>query len=201
MDQAPQSVLEESASLSSIAVVPWPSKISRLRFLAAVLGIPLFDALLGYVAAPVVWWLGNHGAYRPVRPDEVPLRLGLLTGTLGFLVMFTAGIPVAVWLMRRRWTAIHHFAVAGILLGNFPFAGYVCMRTCRLCSISRRSGSSGRGRRSSTARASRARRRSPGFGPAFRCEGRGAGTGADRREMFGRLTAARQSDDQAPAFL
>jgi len=127
MDQPPQSVLEESASLSSIAVVPWPSKISRLRFLAAVLGIPLFDALLGYVAAPVVWWLGNHGAYRPVRPDEVPLRLGLLTGTLGFLVMFTAGIPVAVWLMRRRWTAIHHFAVAGILLGNFPFAGYVCM--------------------------------------------------------------------------
>jgi hypothetical protein len=113
--------------LPSIAVVPWTSKIGRLRFLAAVLGIPLFDALLGYVAAPVVWWLGNHGAYRSVRPDEVPLRFGLVTGTLGFLVMFTAGIPVAVLLIRRRWTTSHHFAVAGILLGNLPFAGYLCM--------------------------------------------------------------------------
>jgi len=46
---------------------------------------------------------------------------------LGFLVMFTAGMPVADTLIRRRQTSIHHFAVAGVALGNLPFAVYLCV--------------------------------------------------------------------------
>ena len=92
-----------------------------------------------------------------------------------------------------------------------PRSGTCCgssssMRACRRFSISRRSGSSGRGRRSSMARASRERRRSPGFVPAFRCGERGAGSGEDRREMYSRRTAAQRVESckgraQPPAFL
>jgi hypothetical protein len=113
--------------MPSIRVVSFDSKTGRWRFLAAVLAIPLFDALLGYMAFPVVWWLGNHGTYRPISPDEAARHFGLLACVLGFLVMFTAGIPVADTLIRRRQTSVHHFAVAGVALGNFPFAVYLCV--------------------------------------------------------------------------
>jgi len=95
-----------------------------LRFLAAVLATPFFDALLGYLAFPLVWQLGSHGGFRPGRPEEAALHFGLLTGLLGFFVMFSAAIPVAVWMIRRGRTALHHFAAAGVVLGNLPFVAY-----------------------------------------------------------------------------
>jgi hypothetical protein len=112
--------------MPSIRVVSLDSKTGRWRFLAALLATPLFDALLGYMAFPMVWWLGNHGAYRLNSPDEVALHFGALACVLGFLVMGTAAIPVALRLIRRHQTSIHHFAVAGVALGNLPFAVYLC---------------------------------------------------------------------------
>ena len=101
------------------------SKIDRWRFVAAVVVIPLVDALLGYLAFPLVWWLGNHGASRPVSPEQTAMAFGALTGGLGLLVMITAALPVTLWLSRRGRTSLHHFAVAGVALGNLPFAVYL----------------------------------------------------------------------------
>ena len=97
----------------------------RWRFVAAVLVIPLFDAALGYLAFPIVWWLGNHGAYRPISFPQAALAFGTLAGALGLLVMITAAVPIAVWLIRRGQRSIQHFVVAGAVLGNLPFAVYL----------------------------------------------------------------------------
>ena len=100
------------------------SKIGRWRFVAAVVAIPLFDALLAYVGFPVVWWLGDHGASRPVSPQQAAQAFGTLAGAIGLLVMITAAVPVTIRLIRHGQTSIHHFAVAGVVLGNLPFAVY-----------------------------------------------------------------------------
>jgi hypothetical protein len=103
------------------------SKIRRWRLVAAAVAIPFFDALFGYLAFPIVWWLGDHGAFRPVSPEQAALDFGMLAGGLGLLVMITAALPLAVWLIRQGRTSIHHFAVAGVVLGNLPFAVYLCV--------------------------------------------------------------------------
>jgi hypothetical protein len=111
---------------SSTPFVSLDVKISRWRLLAAVVAIPFFDALLGYVAFPIVWWLGDHGAFRPVLSEQATQDFGMLAGGLGLLVMITAALPIAVWLIRQGHTSTHHFAVAGVVLGNLPFAVYLC---------------------------------------------------------------------------
>lgn len=111
--------------MASLPVVSLDSNIRRWRFVAAVVTIPLFDALLGYVAFPMVWWLGNHGAFRPVSPQQAALGFGTLAGVLGFLVMITAALPITLRLIRHGQTSIHHFAAAGVVLGNLPFAVYL----------------------------------------------------------------------------
>jgi hypothetical protein len=110
---------DTASSCSSIA------KIDRWRFVAAVVAIPLFDALLGYMVFPIVWWLGDHGAFRPMSPQQAALGFGTLAGVLGLLVMITAALPITVWLIRHGRTSIRHFAAAGVVLGNVPFTVYL----------------------------------------------------------------------------
>ena len=100
-------------------------RIGSWRLLAALVAIPLFDAVLGYVAFPVVWWLGNHGGFRPIDSQQAARGFGALAGVLALLVMITTALPVTSRLMRRGQTSIHHFAVAGVVLGNLPFATYL----------------------------------------------------------------------------
>ena len=102
------------------------SNISRWRFVAAVVAIPLVDALLGYVAFPIVWWLGDHGESRPVSFPQAALAFGTLAGALGLLVMITVALPVTLRLIRNGQTSVRHFAVVGVVLGNLPFALYLC---------------------------------------------------------------------------
>ena len=113
--------------MSSIPAASPAPIVGGWRFLAAVAAVPLFDGLLAYWAFPIVWWLGDHGAYRPASPGEPDRIFGTLAGVLGFLVMITAALPVTVHLGRRGWTSIRHFAAAGAVLGNLPFAVYLCV--------------------------------------------------------------------------
>jgi hypothetical protein len=53
------------------------------------------------------------------------LAFGMLAGVLGLLVMITAALPVTLRLTRRGQTSLHHFALAGVVLGNLPFAVYL----------------------------------------------------------------------------
>jgi hypothetical protein len=112
--------------MSSTPSLSLESKIRRWRLVAAVVAIPLFDALLGYLAFPIVWWLGDHGAFRPVSLEQAALDFGTLAGALGLLVMIAAGLPVTYWLLRQGQTSIQRLAVAGAVLGNLPFAVYLC---------------------------------------------------------------------------
>ena len=52
---------------------------------------------------------------------------GALAGVLGLLVMVTAAAPIAYRLERRGQLSLTHFTVAGALVGNAPFAAYLCM--------------------------------------------------------------------------
>ena len=110
---------------AEIATAPGDPTVDRWRFVAAVIAVPLVDALLGYVAFPLVWWLGNHGAFRPVSSQQAALAFGTLAGVLGLLVMITAALPVTIRLVRRGRTSLRHFAAAGAVLGNFPVAVYL----------------------------------------------------------------------------
>lgn len=100
------------------------SRIDGGRFLAAVVAIPLADALLGYAVFPVVWRLGGHGQFARPSP-EAAVSFGVICGVFAFLVMITAGIPATSWLSRRGRTSVLHFAGAGAALGNLPFAAYL----------------------------------------------------------------------------
>jgi hypothetical protein len=102
-------------------------QFGRWRLLATLTAVPAFDAVAGYATFPVVWWLGNHGSFRPISAQQPALDFGVLAGLLGFLVMITAGLPAAFQLIRRGRTSIRHFALAGVVLGNLPFAAYLCV--------------------------------------------------------------------------
>lgn len=100
------------------------SQIDVGRFLAALVAIPLADALLGYALFPVVRWLGGHGQFATSSPDAA-VSFGVICGAFAFLVIITAGLPVSSWLSRRGRTSVLHFAAAGAALGNLPFAAYL----------------------------------------------------------------------------
>jgi hypothetical protein len=107
-----------TTAASSFGITSW-------RLLAAMFVIPLFDAGLGYASFPVVWWLGNHGGFRPIDPQQAAFAFGIVNGVLGLLVMLAAALPVTFWLVRQGHTSVGTFALAGALIGNLPFAAYL----------------------------------------------------------------------------
>lgn len=113
--------------MASVSVSPLDPRILRWRFLAAVVVVPLFDALLGYLAYPIVWGLGNHGSARVVSPKDPALAFAIWGLVFGCLVMVTAALPLAIWLIHRGHTSIEHFILAGIALGNLPFIVYLAI--------------------------------------------------------------------------
>ena len=111
--------------MGSTAAQSLSPRIGGWRLLVALIALPLFDVVLGYAAFPVMWWLGDHGAFYPITSQQVALNFGMLAGVLGLLVMITAALPATLYLIRRAKTSIHHFALAGALAGNLPFAVYL----------------------------------------------------------------------------
>jgi hypothetical protein len=97
----------------------------RWRLLAAFALLPMFDALLGFVLFPVMWELGGHGGFRPADPDQGPRIFAVISGLSGLLVTLCGAIPVVFWLIRRGPVTLRQLLVAGLALGNAPFAVYV----------------------------------------------------------------------------
>jgi hypothetical protein len=85
--------------------------------------LPLFDALLAFVCFPILWWLGGHEG-RPADPAAAARAFALLAGALGLLVTAGGAIPVVEWLRRRRALTLGSLSLAGLALGNAPFALY-----------------------------------------------------------------------------
>ena len=90
---------------------------------AALAVLPVFDALLAFVGFPVLWWLGGHEG-RPADPSASARAFALLAGALGLLVTAGGAIPVVEWLHRRRALTLGRLSLAGLALGNAPFALY-----------------------------------------------------------------------------
>lgn len=111
--------------MSSTAAGPFSSRIVCRRFLVALLVLPFADATLGFTAYPVVWWIGDRGA-RMVEPSQGAGPVAVLSGVLGLFVMIAAAAPVTGWLYRRGRTSIRDFTLAGAVVGNLPFAAYLC---------------------------------------------------------------------------
>ena len=86
--------------------------------------LPLFDALVAFVSSPVVWWLGDHGGFRPVDSTGAASGFAIVAGVMSVLVTLVA-VPVVYWLIRRDQVSVGRLATAGLLLGNIPFAVYV----------------------------------------------------------------------------
>lgn len=99
-------------------------RVSWWRLGIAVLALPLFDALVVYLAFPVVSSLGQRGTSELVALEEPARVFAGISGALALFIMITAALPVTVWLIRRGQTSMHHFALAGSVLANLPFAIY-----------------------------------------------------------------------------
>lgn len=98
---------------------------SRGRLLLAVATLPILQAVIALAAFPLVWQLGGHGAVRLVDEAEAARAFALLTGFLGLFVILVAGIPVALWLIRHARVSLSDFLLAGVVMGNLPFALYI----------------------------------------------------------------------------
>lgn len=113
--------------MASIPPASSSGRISRGRFLTALIVIPVFDAVLTYYTFPILWWLGDHGTARPVSEQQAAQAFALLAGALSFLIMITVTAPVTIWLIRRGQTTMRPFAIAGAAAGNLPLALYLCL--------------------------------------------------------------------------
>ena len=103
----------------------WQMTPTRARLLAAFAILPPIQALVAYSAFPVVWYIGGHGDARPTDQAQTARAFALLTGLLGVLVTVAGAIPVVFWLMKRGRLSVGQLLVAGVALGNTPFAFYV----------------------------------------------------------------------------
>ena len=119
--------ISQGGRIGSVSLSALDPKIVRWRFAAAVVTVPLVGALLMYLAYPIVWWLGNHGSAQVISPKDPALAFAILGIVFGFLVVVTAALPLMVWLIQRGHTSIGHFTLAGIVLGNLPFAVYLAV--------------------------------------------------------------------------
>lgn len=98
----------------------------RGRLLAAFAVVPIVDAVAALVAFPVVWALGDDGPSYAARP-RAALAIATLAGILGLLVTLCGALPVVTWLMRRGPVRLSQLLLAGLVLGNAPFAAFVAM--------------------------------------------------------------------------
>lgn len=81
------------------------SSPGRWRLFIAFAILPPIHALVGFIAFPVAGF-------------------ALLIGAMGVLVTLCGGVPVVFSLMKRGPVSFQQIAVAGVALGNVPFAIY-----------------------------------------------------------------------------
>ena len=110
--------------MSASTVSERPPSPRRWRLLIAFAVLPPFDALLAFVGFPAVWWLGDHGASRLLDPDQAARAFAILAGVLGILVTICGAVPVTFSLLKRGPVSLAQLLVAGVALGNAPFAAY-----------------------------------------------------------------------------
>ena len=108
-----------------MTVRPERSSPVRWRVLTAFAILPILQALVAFVAFPLVWRLGDHGASQPVDWGEAAREFAIVTGLIGMFVTVAGAVPVVHWLMRRGRVSLARFLVAGLVLGNVPFALYL----------------------------------------------------------------------------
>ena len=93
-----------------------PAAPDRLRLLAAFAAIPFVDALLAFAAFSLL-----RGS------SDAAFGFAVLTGVIGLLVTVCGGIPV-VWSLRKEGRlSLRQLLLAGLALGNAPFAVYALM--------------------------------------------------------------------------
>ena len=78
--------------------------MDRGRLLASVALVPVVDALVAFVAFPP--------------------PIAVIVGIMALLVMLSGALPVVYWLARRGPVSLTQLLVAGVGLGNVPFAIY-----------------------------------------------------------------------------
>ena len=98
----------------------------RGRLLAAFAVLPIVDAFAALVAFPLVWALGDDGPSYAARPGAA-MAIATLAGILGLLVTLCGALPVVTWLMRRGPVRFNQLLLAGLVLGNAPFAAFLAM--------------------------------------------------------------------------
>lgn len=103
------------------------SHIGSARLWLAFAALPVVNAIVGFCAFPLVWRLGNHGAFRPMDSSQAAAGFALLAGALGLVVTLFGALPVVMRLVRRGDVSLRSLAAAGLLLGNVPFALYVAL--------------------------------------------------------------------------
>jgi hypothetical protein len=96
----------------------------RWRLLTGFALLPIVNAIVAYLAFPVVWYMGDHGASRPIDPTHAASVFGMLAGVMGLLVTLCGALPVVWSLMTRGPVSFAQILVAGVALGNVPFGVY-----------------------------------------------------------------------------
>jgi hypothetical protein len=94
--------------------------------LGALAVLPLLDALVAFVAFPVLWCCGGRAGLQLMDPAEAARTFAVLSGVLGVLVTLCGALPVVWWLMKRGPLTLEQLLIAGLALGNAPFAAYLC---------------------------------------------------------------------------
>ena len=101
-----------------------PSLPSKWRLLSAFAILPLVDALVAFVLYPTLWWLPTTAVFRAPDTIQVASGFAILAGVVGLLVTTCGALPVVFWLLRRGPLSFAQLALAGLALGNMPFAIY-----------------------------------------------------------------------------
>jgi hypothetical protein len=84
--------------------------------------LPPAQALLAYVLFPFFWELA--GTFRPDDAARAAAQMATITGVLGLLTTLVA-VPVVLGLLRRDEATLQRLLIAGLALGNLPFALYL----------------------------------------------------------------------------
>ena len=98
-----------------------PGSPGRARLLAALVVLPLVDALVAFLGFPVVWWLGNHRT-GSIYPQPAAVGFAILAGVIGLVMTLCGALPVVWSLAARGPIALKQLLVAGLVLGNAPAA-------------------------------------------------------------------------------
>jgi hypothetical protein len=97
----------------------------RWHLLAAFALLPVVDAVVAFLAFPAVWAYGPDRGFRPSDPGQAALVFAMVAGVMGLLVTLSGAMPVVFWLIKRGPVSFRQLLIAGVALGNLPFAVYV----------------------------------------------------------------------------